>query len=350
MIAGVLLSMALAGPASRPVRPPAPAHHAGPTADELKRSAVPELMEKVRALDRSLELDQLVPVAQELVSRADAPLELKRDAWMMLGSALVILGDPVAAERPFTQMLRVSPGFELPSTVEPKVALVFRKVMAEERELARALAIAERADLSRSVTLTPVPLAASKGGQPVPFETAVVDPSQSVRVVRVAYRRRGEPAYSSLALVRDEQGTVWRATLAAGLTENEQGLTLEYYFEASDPQGPLKTAGTAEAPMTLDLAPGRVVTPWRGPVPKWLFFTSAVVAAGASAIGGTLVVNNLEAQRRFTEYTNSGPLSLMLVDQLRADGTVASQRATIGLVVAGSTLLLAGVLALLTDW
>ncbi len=60
--------------------------------------------------------EQLEPVDEG--SRADAPVEFTRDAWMMLAAALVIVGDPVAAERPFTQMLRVSPGFGLPVRVE----------------------------------------------------------------------------------------------------------------------------------------------------------------------------------------------------------------------------------------
>ncbi len=328
-------------------QPAAPTRAASP---ERRHRSAAELLQKVRALNDELEFEELVPVAQELVGRSDAALELKQEGFLLLAAAYVILGDPVAAELPFTQLLRVAPTFELPPSVEPKVALVFKKVQAEERELARQLEQVRRRARIDGIEIRGEPPGAPVGGQPLVFRYELVDPLADVRAFRVAYHRPGEEAFSSLALAKGPDGA-WSGALPADVTVNASGLELSYYLETSDPLGPLRRVGAPEAPLTLQISPGRLEAPWHGPLPRWPFFAGGALTVAAAAVSGTLYFGYRSAQDDYRAYVGSpGLISLDLVDQKRVDGIVAAQRLTAALITAGVVAAITVVLGVLADW
>lgn len=333
-------------PPSSPVAPAPPL----PGAAEARALTSPQLLQRARALNEELEFEKLVPFALELVGRADAPLELKQEGFLLLGAAYVILGDPVAAELPFTQLLRVAPGFELPASVEPKVALVFKKVQGEERELARQLKEVQRRARIEGIAIRGDPPASAVGGRPLVFRHGLVDPLGDVRTFRVAYHRPGEKAFSSLALAKGPDG-VWSGALPAEVTASSTGLELTYYLETADAEGPLRLFGSADAPRRLTLAPGQVEVPWRGPLPRWPFFAGAGLTVAAAAVSGTLYFNYRAAQDDYSRYVGSQePLSLELVDQKRVAGIAAAQRLTAALITAGALAAVSLVLGILADW
>lgn len=319
------------------------------TAEARAMKDVP-LSRRMKELDADLEFEAVVPYARELGSRDSAPLELRRDAWLLEATALVVLGDPVSAERPFVRLLRLEPQFELPRTVEPKVALVFRKVRAEERELARTIKEAARRAQVARISIEGEPPTEARGGVPITFEVKVKDPAADVRAVTVGYRREGEPAFSSLAL-DSSNGEAWRGVLPAVLTESEQGFTLEYYTETSDPQGPLARAGSPEVPLRLHVSAGKCEQAWRAPLPRGLFAVGAGMTLAAGVVSGVFGVSLVEAQDRYSRFVDaSGPRSFALQQQLEASGIQAAQRLTASLITAGAVALSTLIVALLTDW
>ncbi len=338
------------GPAATVAPPPATSAPSVETPSDLSRLSVLELATKMRVLNQDLEFDKLVPYAQGLVGRTEASLDLKREAWLLLGTAFVILGDPVAAERPFTQLLRVVPDVELPATVEPKVALVFRKVQAEERELARALKVAQRETRIRGISIDGAPPEGPKGGRPLTLEFVVRDPSGDVRAVRFAYRRKGEGAFSSLALVEGSEHR-WQGVLPAEVSANSGGLTLDYYVETADTEGALQTLGRATEPRALVFSEGQVEVPRRPPLPRWAFGIAAGATAVSATVAGLFFYSYQQSQEAFTRYANSPTgLSFQFVEDRRAEGQLAASRATAALITAGVVLAITGVVALFVDW
>lgn len=354
----IALFIALALAAKPPVvAKPAVASPAAPgrtaaeaLATQARAMSTELLIAETRRLNEELEFEKLLPFANELSSRTAAPLEARRDAWLLLASALVILGDPVSAERPFTQLLRVEPAFSLPKWVEPKVALVFKKVQAEERELARALAQRQREAKIAAVTLEATTSDAAMGGKPLPFTVQVRDPDSSVRTVRVAWRKPGEPSFSSLALTRANDGS-WHGEVPAELTQNENGLSLAYYVESADAEGPLASLGTAASPRAVSIAGGKLEKPWRAPLPRWAVFTSGALTLAAGAVTTIFAISWADAQKRYTDYTTSSlPISYELEQQLRTDGVLATQRTNVSLGILIGLAVTTVVMAVLTDW
>lgn len=342
MTSALLLALLLSGRPS-----PRPAAEALATA--ARAMSTEQLVAETKRLNAELEFEKLVPFAQELSARANAPLEARREAFLLLASALIILGDPVASEHPFTQLLRIDPLFELPRWVEPKVALVFKKVQAEERELSRALAQRRREAKIAQITLLATTPPDAVGGRPLPFTVEVKDPQHDVRTVRVAWRRPGEPAYSSLALSLD--GERWKGELPAELTQSEHGLQLDFYVESADAEGPLALFGTPTSPSVVAIAPGKLATPWRAPLPRWAFFSSTALTVASGAVTGVLVANQLDQQRRFTQYTaGDGPISFEVEQQLRAEGALATTRANVSLGISIALAVTTIIIAVLTDW
>lgn len=318
-------------------------------AADAKAMPSAQLAQRLHALDAELEFEALIPFARELGGRDSAPLELRRQAWLLEATALVVLGDPVAAEGPFVKLLRLEPDFALPRNVEPKVALVFRKVQVEERELARALRQAARRNQAARISITGAPPADARGGRPIAFAFDVVDPATDVRAVTVGYRREGEASFSSLAL--DGQGQTWRGELPAVLTESAADFTLEYYTETSDQEGPLASAGSPEAPLRLHVMAGQCEKAWRAPLPPGVFAVSSALTLGAGAVTGVFGVMLGEANARYEAFaTAGGPRSFALQQQLEQAGMLAATRLTVALITAGALAVTTLVVSLLTDW
>jgi hypothetical protein len=274
------LALVLAVGAPPPVA--APSSSSSSSREALKSVDTAELMKRAKALQAELEYDQVLPLVQEVLSR-DPPVDIALDAYVLEGSCLAIVGNPIDAEQPFRRLLRGRPDFDLPQDTPPKIMAVFRKVQAEEKAIRDQMKELERARLMKEMALAGEHPTELKGGRPVLFNYELKDPSLSASM-RVQYKKKGDPAYSSLALQRDAAGR-WRGQIPGEWTANESGSEMDYYVESFDKDGTLLANGTEAAPLHATITPGEV----QGsppPLPPWAVFVGSGVTV-ALLLGGT---------------------------------------------------------------
>jgi hypothetical protein len=288
---------------------PAAPSPAAPT-PELQ-GTVEELMRKAKQLHDQLEYDQVLPLVQEVLKREGVPIELTLDAYVLEGSCLAIMGNPIDAEAPFRRLLRGRPDFELSEETPPKIISVFRKVQAEERAIAEQMEALTRRRVVSGMALLGEHPENLRGGRPVYFDYLLKDPTLAAQTVRVQYRRKGEPAYSSLALMRDDTGR-WSGQIPGEWTANEGGVQLEMYIEALDKKGALVAAGTAAEPLRRDIAEGQVDRSAPPPMPAWSMWvgagtTAALALAGAGFGAGFSVVQEQYVQQAERARTDPQP-------------------------------------------
>ena len=127
------------------------------------------------------------------------------------------------------------------------------------------------------------------GGQPVRFDVGVRDPRGVVDQARVCYRRRGEPAFASLALQRDDGGR-WLGELPAAFTASQRGFVLEFYVATFDEgDGELVRVGSEGAPMGAEVMAGQLPsTPVYQSVWFWVVVGGAASAAATVAVGASV--------------------------------------------------------------
>src|SRR5690606_2123298 len=185
-------------------------------------------------------------------------IEHRLDAYVLKGSSLAIVGDPIEAEHPFRFLLRGRPDFDLPADTPPKILAVFRKVQVEERFIANQMKELERKKAVEQITIKSDIVDVTRGGVPVSCDVTVRDPRGAVSAVSVLYRREGQAAFSSLALVSDEGGG-WVGAVPGEWSENDAGFTMEYYVALLDAEGAmLKSAGSSSSPLRVTVEPGAV--------------------------------------------------------------------------------------------
>lgn len=263
-----------------PVRAP-------PAAAVDASSSTSELLAKAQALYAALDYEDVVAVTRALLARDDATIEMRLDAYLMQGSALAIVGDAVEAEKPFRFLLRGRPEFDMPAQTPPKILAVFRKVQVEERAIVLQMRELERARIVRELALEGETPTETPGGTPLTFRYRLRDPGRAVQSMNVHYRRTATEPFSSLALRIDDDGA-WRAELPGEWTENEHGVTLEYYVTTADASGnALLNAGEHGAPLALQITPGTVSDSQRIYQSPW-FWVAVGAAAAASGAGGYL--------------------------------------------------------------
>ncbi|MDX2014042.1 MAG: hypothetical protein SFW67_27845 [Myxococcaceae bacterium] len=282
-------------------------------------ASLQEAMARLEQLYKTLEYDQVIPAADQLLARDDLSLAQRLEVYRLQGSARAIVEDPVDAERPFRLLLRAQPDYDLPADTPPKILAVFRKVQSEEKALAAQLRDVERARLIGNLKLTGEPTPEPVGGRPIRFVYRLRDTAGVVTSVRVEYRRGGRAAFSSLALERTEEGD-WRGVVPGELTASEAPYTLEYLVTTADSEGPLLALGTTAAPLTLSVKAGQVPTTAFKPVSKGAFWSVfGLTAALGVATGVTGLLFNQE-QAAYREASR----------QPSAVGSVLSQQAERG--------------------
>jgi hypothetical protein len=244
-----------------------------------------ELLKRAQSLYASLDYEQVIHWAAAVLARADATMDERLDAYLLQGSSLAVVGDPIEAEKPFRFLLRGRPDFDLSAKTPPKILAVFRKVQVEERSIAQQMRELERERTIKELQLTSETPDEAKGGQPLAFEYHLQDPRRAVSSVQVHYRRAPSEPFSALALQIDPRGA-WRGSLPGDWTASRDGFTLQYYVTTLDEhQQQLLTVGGATSPLDIAVTPGRVEVA----VPfykEWWFWSAAVgVVAGAGVSG-----------------------------------------------------------------
>ncbi len=333
VVVALLAPSALAAPAATPT---------SPSPDDLAALSSDQLMAKAKQLHEQLDYDQVLPFVQAVLARTGVPIEQTLDAYVLEGSCLAIAGTAIDAEGPFRRLLRGRPDFDLPLDTPPKILSVFRKVQAEERAISEQMETLTRRRIIENMRLTGELPDKINGGRAITFDYTLKDPAVAATSVRVQYRKKGEPSYSSLALLRGTAGT-WRGQIPGEWTANDTGLVAEIYVETLDAKGPLLTVGTAIEPMVRQIAPGEVDRSAPPPLGPWAVWTgagtTAVLLAGAAGLGGSMVAVQ-------AEYAALGKLAV----EDPQDGAELTQKAALGeaLGVAANALLIASAVAGLT--
>lgn len=291
----------LAAPPSAPAAPAAPA-------PGLSDVAAPDLIARARAQYDQLEYEAVLPLVLELLSRGDSvPIDMRLDAYVLEGSCRAIVGDPIEAEKPFRALLRGRPDFELAADTPPKIMSVFRKVQAEEKAIVFEMKKLTRDRHVREMDLIGAHPSNLKGGRPALFSYLLKDPNGAATAVRVQYRKKGEPAFSSLALLRDEATGRWRGILPGEATANDGGAELEFYVETADAEGPLLARGSAAEPLRALVTPGSVDRSAPPPLQPWVVWLGAGSTAALAVAGGGFGAAMLMVQQ---QYDAQGELSV----------------------------------------
>lgn len=338
-----------------PAAPPAAAPAAPAATGGLADVANAELIARARAQFDQLEYEAVLPLVVELLARGDGvPVEMRLDAYVLEGSCRAIVGDPIDAEKPFRALLRGRPDFELSADTPPKIMAVFRKVQAEEKAIVFEMGKLTRDRHVREMDLIGTHPTNLKGGRPAVFSYLLKDPNGAASAVRVQYRKKGEPSFSSLALLREEATGRWRGMLPGEVTANESGAELEFFVETTDAAGPLLTRGSASEPLRAALAPGQVDHSDPPPLPPWAIWIGAGTSGALLAAGGAFGAGVLILQQ---QYDAQGELAVSVPQQgsdmkaLANTGTAFSWTANSLFVasgVAAVTTLAAGLF--FTDW
>ena len=252
-----------------------------PTAPTKNSTAAQDpqaLLEQAQKQYDNLEYDLVIEPATAVINMESVPLEKKLDAYLLLGSALSIVGDPIDAEKPFRLLLRGRPDFDLPPDTPPKILAVFRKVQVEEKAIAEQLFSLRRNQLIKSLQISGENPVEGKGGYPLIFSYELQDPKNAVDTIEIKFRREGERNFSALALKRNESGA-WVGAIPGDFTSNEDGFILEYTVETLDSHGPLLVLGPFPDVLKVNITPGTVERASPPPLPVWLFATSTGVSA-----------------------------------------------------------------------
>jgi hypothetical protein len=282
-----------------------------------------EALQLLETLYKTLEYDQVIPLADALLAREDLSTAQRLEVYRLQGSARAIVEDPIDAERPFRLLLRARPDYDLPSDTPPKILAVFRKVQTEEKALAAQLKEVERTRVIQNLRLSGEPAKEAVGGRPIRYAYRLRDTAGAVESIRVQYRRAGQKAYSSLALERSEDGE-WRGLIPGEFTADPSGFTLEYVTETSDREGPLLTLGTAERPLMLQVSAGAVPVQAFKPVPKSVFFTSVGVTVALGAATGVMALLLNREQTSFNQAVRvPNADGALLAEQIRRGDTYA---------------------------
>ena len=90
---------------------PAPPTEVAAPADTRDPAA---LLAEARSLYEQLEYDQVIPLAEGVLAHPGTAVEQRLDAYLLQGSSLAIVGNPIDAEKPFRFLLRGRPEFDMP--------------------------------------------------------------------------------------------------------------------------------------------------------------------------------------------------------------------------------------------
>jgi hypothetical protein len=263
-------------------------------AEAASPSSAQELLDRARSLYDALDYDKVVPLAEQIINRHDATEQQRLDAQLLEGSCLAIIGDPIAAEKPFRALLRARPSFDLPPKTAPRILTVFRKVQVEERVIREQEEQAKLEQVRKGIGLSGVPPAAARGGEVIGFEYRLEDPTQAVAELSLKYRRAGQASYSSLALQRLPSGA-WRAELPPEWTSSPDGFTLQYYLSTADKSGrELVSQGAPNAPLALLVEAGEAHA--SGPIYASVWFWVGVALVAGAGGGAAYLLARPSAQ------------------------------------------------------
>ena len=205
--------------------------------------------------------------------------------------AYVSLEDQLSAETAFRLLMRIDPGFRILEDESPRVVAIFRKVEAEERELRENLMQMTLRSIRAELRIEGGPPEELVGGLPVDFRYQLEDPRRGVERFELNYRKQSDGPFAILPLQLSPEG--WVAQIPANLTENEDGVELQYFartYHESD--AILLEKGSPESPFRLDIAPGKIDDHIPLYENVWFWVGTGVGTAALVVITSVLLVEN----------------------------------------------------------
>jgi hypothetical protein len=355
----ISLPVLAAAPKARPVKPavaaptPDPAPAATPPPAPVKvntNEPTATLLERASGFYQGLEYDRVIPLAEAVIAREDVTLEQKLEGYRLLASARAIVEDPIVAEQPFRMLLRARPDYELPKDTSPRILDVFKKVQTEEKNFAAQLRELERGKVISGLKLLGEGPTESKGGKPLRFSFRLKDPTGAVDAMRLPYRRAGQPAYSSLALNRGDEGD-WNGTIPGEFTSDEKGFTLEYFVETLDAKGPLLSVGTEKQPKAVAVSAGVFSTAKPPPLHKGVWFAGLALSAAVGAAAGGVGIAFNDTQTQYKTLAGSpDEVDGARLQALRVRGESLGDATTGLLISTGVAVLATAVMTPFVNW
>ena len=235
-----------------------------------------------------LEYEQVIAtcgLALQLSSISDAE---RVEAYRLTASAEAALGRDEDAGRAFERLLDLDPTYRFPPTTSPRILAAIEPARARwqvKREQALALELGQRwSALSVDVRLPD----RGVGGEPLPIEVSLADPTRIVDRLTLHHRRRGARAYSRMTH-RQDGGD--RLALPGALTASELPYELELYVEAIHSSGvTLSRAGRADAPLVVEMEAGQVPEP-ESIAEQWWFWVAIAAVTAAVPVVVTQVID-----------------------------------------------------------
>ena len=322
-----------AAPAPEPAPSPAPAPAPAPAPVKAADPGTPtaDLLAQAHKSYDGLDFDDVVRITGWILARPGVPPDQQLDAYQLQGSALAGSDQSIDAERPFRLLLRLQANYDLPKATQPKIMAVFRKVQAEEKELARQTRELSRDAMVKHMALLGNPPDKGYGGYPVHFDFRLKDPNNAVESVLIPFRKQGQPTFDSVALRRDDLG-IWRGSITGDLTTNDSGMKVEYYVETRDAEGTLVTLGSQEKPLTLEVSAGTVVRERPPPLSPWVFWSLATTTVVLGAGTGVAALLTHNAQTDYNTYVHgTGTLDAGTIQSKATAGQHLATATNIGL-------------------
>lgn len=287
----------------------------------MEDKSIDQQLALARNLYDSLEYQLVVPLTKDILSHPALRPDQLVKAYELQGSSLVVIGDPIEAEKPFRLLLRLRPDFDLAASAPPKIVAVFRKVQVEENvglrradpRLQEAYAMLTALEVERSVVL---------------FDALLADPEISQGVRARAWLGQGL-AQASLPDVEKA-----RTAFAAAL-ELEPSLHLP--SDVSPKIAALfSEVKAARASVAVPPSKTTVAAQEARPAPGWNAWVTVGllgggVAAAAGAVAAEVWLGTPESSRTRESY-----------DSVRGLGVVAGVSAAL-LTVSGAAVWLAPV-------
>ena len=216
-------------------------------------------------------------LAERVLAERGVPRALAAEARRLQAYAASRMGDAVAAERAFRELLSLSP--ELPAPA------------ASDQQARRAFEVARTALGGKALEVVLVPLGDLRPGLParLPLEVRA-DPAALVREILVGFRQKGPGAYAELRFVQPGAVPALPATFLGALGD---GAVIEYYARVlGEHEAALVLLGSPDQPFHARVVlPGPPRPPILPPPPRepsrWhLAGVASTIAGGLVFAGG----------------------------------------------------------------
>jgi tetratricopeptide (TPR) repeat protein len=216
------------------------------------------------------------------------------EIYKYMGFIYIIQNQKKHAKRAFELLLKINPNYEMnPLLTSPKILDFFNQIKEKSRKKVK-------------VIMRHTPLAEVTAAERIELKAYVIDLHKRLRQLKIYYRRRGDPTYSSV-MMKAEKGTGERKGSMTYIgyipfiwnVGDDIEMFVDYYMAAIDKAGRwAANTGTPKQPMTFrvnlmvgTLPPGARSTPT---LESWWFWTLVGAGVVGLSVGGYFLYDHLD--------------------------------------------------------